>query len=1143
MNKVLRKRVPRELKKGFLRYLILCLLVSQGMFIVVSLVGAAETVIQGSKIRVEENKVEDGQFSVFIPLTEEQERNLTNSGITLEKMFSVDVKMKDGSVLRLMKNRKKINLIDLDEGRLATEADEVVLEKRYCEEHGILTGDTIELAGDVYRVTGIGSVPDYDTPIRKMSDPAAESNLFGLAFVTEEQYEQVKNDSVQMSEEFCYAYRLNGKLTHEELKEKIKKFEFDYQNVTDPYFCEIVNDAMKDKNDITDGINKLYDGAEKLTDGMSKLNDKRAELIDGTGKIWDAYLEQAEKELKDIGISVDLTRENYGQVLASLDSRVVQTKKQELTEVKTTLDSLNQFYQGVKEYASGVGEAYPGSVMLGEGRGEVNSALNEFEGGIGELNNSGKDMNDGVGQEFITYLSQVQGMLSEMGYPVELTMDNYEQVIGECITQLERMPEETEGATPQEMIATLQEMKLMLDNLKEYYCNGIAYNEGVEELYTGVPSFQSGINEFFGGVNDLEIGLSELNGGGAILIDSTKTILDTYLLQAQEALKEMGYTEQLTLENYAQKLDEVAAKTDAKELTDLKKDIDDLRAFYDGICALSDGIGEAYTGVCELSDGVSELKTEAEKTLNKYFKLEMDNLTSFVKAEDNPRILSAANDMVVYKQTGLVSGVVIIVLFAYVISVFVIHQIQKESSVIGALYALGAKKGTLIRHYITLPTIVVFIGSVIGAVIGFSDFGIEYQTADSHAYYSFPQYETVYPIYLIVYAVVMPPLVCMLINALVINKRLSQTALSLIRNEQKEEDIKKVNLGKLKFMTRFQIRQILREARTGLTVIIGMIISLLIFMMGMDCYVMCDDIQKASVASTQYEYMYLLKYPSKEVPVGGEACYTETLSKMEFGHRLDVTIYGIDDNNKYFNTKPVKGKSSLVIGKSMAQKYRLKVGDKVILSDGTEGMDYAFTVEGICDYSVGLSAFMDIGSMRELFGQDEKYYNMVLSDKTLDIEEGRLYSVTTKEDVYHASSVFVDLMKQTIQMLVVTALLIFCCVMFLMLNVMVDRATFGISLVKIFGFRTGEIHKLYLSGNTVVVVIGALIGIPVSKAVVDAVYPWMFANTSCGMNLTFSWQQYVEIFIGIMAIYFVINSVLVWKLKRISLVEVLRNRE
>lgn len=43
-------------------------------------------------------------------------------------------------------------------------------------------------------------------------------------------------------------------------------------------------------------------------------------------------------------------------------------------------------------------------------------------------------------------------------------------------------------------------------------------------------------------------------------------------------------------------------------------------------------------------------------------------------------------------------------LFAYVISVFVVHQINRESSVIGALYALGVTKGALIRRYITLPT-------------------------------------------------------------------------------------------------------------------------------------------------------------------------------------------------------------------------------------------------------------------------------------------------------------------------------------------------------------------------------------------------------------------------------------------------------
>lgn len=47
------------------------------------------------------------------------------------------------------------------------------------------------------------------------------------------------------------------------------------------------------------------------------------------------------------------------------------------------------------------------------------------------------------------------------------------------------------------------------------------------------------------------------------------------------------------------------------------------------------------------------------------------------------------------KYAGLGVGVILMALLTYVISVFVIHQIQRESSVIGALYALGAKKKIL----------------------------------------------------------------------------------------------------------------------------------------------------------------------------------------------------------------------------------------------------------------------------------------------------------------------------------------------------------------------------------------------------------------------------------------------------------------
>ena len=43
------------------------------------------------------------------------------------------------------------------------------------------------------------------------------------------------------------------------------------------------------------------------------------------------------------------------------------------------------------------------------------------------------------------------------------------------------------------------------------------------------------------------------------------------------------------------------------------------------------------------------------------------------------------------------------ILFTYVISVFVIHEIEKENSIIGTLYALGVIKKQLLKYYLTVP--------------------------------------------------------------------------------------------------------------------------------------------------------------------------------------------------------------------------------------------------------------------------------------------------------------------------------------------------------------------------------------------------------------------------------------------------------
>lgn len=66
MNKVLRKRLLRELKANFARYIALVLLIVFGMYLIISIVGSAETIITRTEEHSEMNKVEDGQFGVFI---------------------------------------------------------------------------------------------------------------------------------------------------------------------------------------------------------------------------------------------------------------------------------------------------------------------------------------------------------------------------------------------------------------------------------------------------------------------------------------------------------------------------------------------------------------------------------------------------------------------------------------------------------------------------------------------------------------------------------------------------------------------------------------------------------------------------------------------------------------------------------------------------------------------------------------------------------------------------------------------------------------------------------------------------------------------------------------------------------------------
>ncbi len=967
MGKVFLRRAARDLKAGASRYLALSLLIGFSMFIVLSLMGSALTVIDYTKIRDDELRREDGEFTVFIPLTEDEIDEIESTGVTVDPMFYIDCEMSEGKILRVYKIRDDINQMSIVEGAAPSTDEEVLLERRFAEVNGINPGDEITLGDETFTVSGIGATPDYNTVLRNFSDAVVDSASFGVLFVTEEKYDQMLFSGNYLStEQYCYAYLLNDAMTDDELRELLEEYEIDPQDIQDEYFTEYWDRMTNQRDDLVEGIDELVDGVSELRDGASDLSDGAEELYDGVSELHD-------------GIS------------------------------------------------------------------ELNDNVPEFTDGIDELNDGASELMAGV--------------------------QAYTDAVGQA----------SEGAGQLAQGAALAGVPVDQQSLTEGF---EAITAGGEELEAGVAALHDGTSELSDAAGELEDGVSELYDGSSEL--------------------------------------------------------------RDGAEELSDGASELNDGVNELYDGINEFSDEANDMIDDIFNVDTDNLISFITAAENPRVDSAADDVQINLSASIIFGVLLIMLFAYVISVFIVHTIDKESPVIGALYSMGVKRSTLTLSYVAVPVLVCFLSGIIGTLVAlYTPLGIPSQLQDTLNYFSMPVMEIKVSPFVVGYGLLIPPVTAFVINVLVIRKRLMATPLSLLRSEKKAAQGKKFNIRGLRFLDMFRVRQMVREGRSTMTVVLGLFLTLLIAFLALNTCVYCMKVKTNYADETKFQYMYTYKYPTEEVPEGGYEAVSEELKKTIYGYSFDVAVMGITPDNPFFDIGDVTlDSTNVAVSSSFAVKFDLDVGDEFNVSDKNGERLYAFRVASVVDFSASNMVFMDIDDCRDMFGEDDDYYNVVFSDHELDIESGRLYSTLSRSDLVKAGGIYVDQMMSMIIIMSVASAVMFVVVLYLMMKMMLDRSSFNISLVKIFGFRNREVRQMYLDGNMYIVAIGALLAIPVDKAVMDYIYPrYLISNVGVGIRPSYSPVLYVAIFAVIMVLYLLINTVLVARIRKMDPAEVLKNRE
>lgn len=204
MKSPLRKRIPRELRAEFGKYLVVLILMISTIGFVSGFLVADGSMIQAYNEGFEKYNIEDGNFRVKKELTSSQKKDISTHNVTLYENFYIEQAVDNGSTMRFFKNRKDVNKVCLMKGTLPATSDEIAIDRMYADNNHISVGDVLTSDGKEWKVTGLVALSDYSCLFQNNNDSMFDAVKFGVSVVTPKAFETLNQDKLQYSYSWQY---------------------------------------------------------------------------------------------------------------------------------------------------------------------------------------------------------------------------------------------------------------------------------------------------------------------------------------------------------------------------------------------------------------------------------------------------------------------------------------------------------------------------------------------------------------------------------------------------------------------------------------------------------------------------------------------------------------------------------------------------------------------------------------------------------------------------------------------------------------------------------------------------------------------------------------------------------------------------
>lgn len=148
MKNPLLKRLPRELKSEFGKYIVIFLFLAGTIAMVSGFLVADNSMSVAYDESFSKYNIEDGNFELYSQASDDLTKMLEEQDLKIYENYYVEESTeKIDSTLRIFKNREQVDKACLMDGEFPTSENEIAIDRMYADNNKLSIGDTLAVGG------------------------------------------------------------------------------------------------------------------------------------------------------------------------------------------------------------------------------------------------------------------------------------------------------------------------------------------------------------------------------------------------------------------------------------------------------------------------------------------------------------------------------------------------------------------------------------------------------------------------------------------------------------------------------------------------------------------------------------------------------------------------------------------------------------------------------------------------------------------------------------------------------------------------------------------------------------------------------------------------------------------------------------